>query len=168
MTVWSSFCVILGDTPGLTKARASSLGAVHQWHIVDTNTGRSPVLHVDCSNNLLQIVTRSSAALDAGLNGNTVIRYSTAMPATGVKTHVVLQATMGASGHLNAWVNGTQVVNVDCPIGLRRPHGRLRPVRCWASCTTGCTPRIKPKPTLSISPTLNGEPRICRRASRIP
>jgi hypothetical protein len=115
-TAWSAFCLILGDHPGLTKVRSGPLGLVNQWHSVDTSIARSPVLGVDCSNNVMSILTRSSASLSGG-DGVAVTRYSTSIPVKGGKTYFVLQATFGSSGHLNAWINGTQVVNVDCPIG---------------------------------------------------
>lgn len=117
-TVWSSFCFILGDHLGLSAVRSGMFGLVHQWHSVDTSVGRSPVLNVDCSNNVFTIRTRSSVGADAGNpSGTETIHYSAAVPAKGAKTYVVLQATFGSSGHLNAWVNGSQVVNVDTPIG---------------------------------------------------
>lgn len=116
-TLWSAFCLILGDHDGLSKVRSGPLGLVHQWHSVDIGIGRGPVLFVDCSNNVMAIRTASSASLDAGQNGIAVTRYSTSIPAKGTKTYFVFQATFGQTGHLNAWVNGTQVVNADTPIG---------------------------------------------------
>lgn len=116
-TLWSSFCVILGNTPGLTKTRSGPLGAVHQWHSVDTSIGRSPPFHIDCSNNVMQIITRSSASVDGNSNGLAVQQYLGTIPAKGVRAFFVVQGTTGASGHLNVWMNGTQIVNVDTPIG---------------------------------------------------
>jgi hypothetical protein len=118
-TVWSAFCLILGDHPGLSQVTSDPQGFVHQWHSVDTNVGRSPGLCVDVSNNAMTIQTRSSAALGgaSGFNGVPVTRYSTSVPAKGTKTYFVLQTTFGQTGHLNAWVNGAQVANVNAPIG---------------------------------------------------
>jgi hypothetical protein len=39
-------------------------------------------------------------------------------PATGVPTYFVVQGTFGQTGHLNVWMNGTQIVNVDCNFGF--------------------------------------------------
>lgn len=118
-TTWSAFCLVLGDHPGLSEVTSNFQGYVHQWHSVDVTVGRSPGLCVDVSNNTMRIQTRSSAALGgaSGSNGVPVDHYSTAIPAKGVKTYFVLQATWGQAGHLNAWINGTQVVNADTPIG---------------------------------------------------
>lgn len=118
-TVWSAFCLVLGDYPGLSEVTTNFQGYVHQWHSVDTNVGRSPGLCVDVSNNTMRIQTRSSAALggSSGFNGVPVNHTSTAIPAKGTKTYFVFQATFGQTGHLNAWVNGSQVVNADTPIG---------------------------------------------------
>lgn len=118
-TIWSAFCLIMGDHPGLSEVTSNFQGYVHQWHSVDTTVGRSPGLCVDVSNNTMRIQTRSSAALGgaSGFNGVPTNHYTTDIPAKGVKTYFVLQATWGQTGHLNAWVNGTQVVNGDTPIG---------------------------------------------------
>lgn len=116
-TVWQSFCCILGDRPGLTKTRSGPLGLITQWHSVDVGIVRSPVLGVDCSNNVMSIITRSSSSVDGNQNGIGVIHYSGAIPAKGEKTYYVMQCTFGQAGHLNAWINGTQVVNVDTPVG---------------------------------------------------
>lgn len=118
-TTWSAFCLVLGDHPGLSEVTANFQGYVHQWHSVDTTVGRSPGLCVDVSNNEMRIATRSSLSLGgaSGFNGIPVNHYTTAVPAKGTKTYFVLQATWGKNGHLNAWVNGTQVVDVDARIG---------------------------------------------------
>lgn len=121
-TVWMSFCVILGDAPGLTK---TTHGIVYQWHSVDTNIPRSPVLSVNIASDGLKIRTASSSFLYGGsgtgtrhpLNGIFVDRYTTSVPVKGAKTYIVMQATFGESGHLNAWINGSQVIDSDIPIG---------------------------------------------------
>lgn len=112
-TVWTAFSVILGAHPGLSK---TTHGIVTQWHSVDTSIARAPILSVNYASDGLKIRTASSASLTGG-SGNYVVQYTTTRPAAGVKTHFVMQATFGELGHLNAWVNGTQVVNVDAPIG---------------------------------------------------
>ncbi|BBZ34905.1 heparin lyase I family protein [Mycolicibacterium confluentis] len=121
-TVWSSFCLVLGDTPGLADA---GRGIVHQWHSVDRDIGRTPVLFMDVSHSRLTIRTCSSSRLygqkaresQSSENGRSVTHFSGDVPAEGEKTYVTLQATFGEDGHLNAWINGEHVVEIDTPIG---------------------------------------------------
>lgn len=121
-TVWSSFCLVLGSTPGLSEA---GRGIVHQWHSVDRDVGRTPVLFVDVADSRLTIRTCSSARLygdkaegtQSPENGISVVHHSAGVPADGEKTYITLQATFGDEGHLNAWVNGERVVDADTPIG---------------------------------------------------
>tara|TARA_Y100001938_G_scaffold114837_1_gene157908 strand:+ start:1520 stop:2473 length:954 start_codon:yes stop_codon:yes gene_type:complete len=122
VTVWTSFCLILGDATGLGK---TAHGMVWQWHSVDTTVARSPILSVNVASDGLKIRTASDALLYGGSgtgtqhpeNGIFVIHHTESRPAKGVKTHIVMQATFGESGHLNAWVNGSQVVDADTAIG---------------------------------------------------
>ena len=121
-TVWSSFCLVLGDAPGLPTA---GRGIVHQWHSADEDASRTPVLFVDVANSQLSIRTCSSDHLygdeakgsQTPESGVQVLHYSMSVPPTGVFTYITLQATFGQRGHLNAWINGDQVVNEDTPIG---------------------------------------------------
>jgi hypothetical protein len=121
-TVWASFCLILGTTPGLSDA---GRGIVHQWHSVDEGARRTPVLFVDVANSRLTIRTCSSARLygdnatgsQTPESGVQAVHYSAGLPAEGDRTFITLQATFGKDGHLNAWVDGTQVVETDTPIG---------------------------------------------------
>lgn len=121
-TVWSSFCLVLGDTPGLSSA---GRGIVHQWHSADEDARRTPVLFIDVANGQLSIRTCSSARVygDEATGAQTpesgvqVLHYSTSVPSRGARTHVTLQATFGPDGHLNAWINGDQVVDKETPIG---------------------------------------------------
>ena len=108
-TVWSSFCFILGNTPGL----GAHYGIVHQFHDVGS---RSPVIGIDTGNDQLRVFTRSAASM-LNDNGVPVWRYTGTKPVKGARTYVVLQATFGQTGHLNLWINGAQVVNDDCPLG---------------------------------------------------
>lgn len=122
-TVWSSFCLVLGSTPGLAQA---GRGIVHQWHSVDDGgSGRTPVLFVDVANSQLTIRTCSSAHLygdDAvgsqnPQSGVQVPHFVTRVPEAGEHTYLTLRATFGAQGHLDVWLNGDQVVDADTPIG---------------------------------------------------
>jgi hypothetical protein len=133
-TAWASFCLILGSTPGLSQA---GRGIVHQWHSDDINVRRTPPLFVDAANSELTIRSCSSAqvygdkatASQHPENGIQVVHYSTKLPAKGEHTFITLQATFGEGGHLNAWINGVQVVDTDTPIGyyddLADGSGRL-------------------------------------------
>lgn len=117
-TVWQAWSAVLGDHNGfLAIATDARFAYGMQWHSDDFGVAaRGPVLVVDYSNSALRIKTRSSADFSNG-NGNPVTRYSTSVPAKGTKVDFVMQVTLGQTGHLNAWINGTQVVNADCPIG---------------------------------------------------
>lgn len=132
-TVWASFCLVLGSIPGLSTA---GRGIVHQWHSVDRDVGRTPVLFVDVANSQLTVRTCSSARLygdraadpSAAENGISVTHFASDVPAEGAETYITLKATFGEAGHLNAWINGEQVVDEDTPIGyyddLRDGSGR--------------------------------------------
>ncbi|WP_163700471.1 heparin lyase I family protein [Mycolicibacterium agri] len=124
-TIWTAFCVVLGDHPGLLNSQggvAFPFGFITQWHSVDTTVGRGPVLAVNVSNNALKIQTRSDTGGPSVVNQH----YSGAVPAKGDKTYIVMQATFGEVGHLNAWINGSQLVNADTPIGYYNdPHAIL-------------------------------------------
>lgn len=107
-TVWSSFCLVYGNTVGMDSA---DFAIVHQWHGVDSQFTRSPVCAINAEYGVLKWVTRSSA------DSSEHVHYSMTRPAKGARTYIVMQITFGSSGHLNAWVNGSQVVDVDYPIG---------------------------------------------------
>lgn len=121
-TIWASFCLILGDTPSLAN---SGNAIVHQWHSSDAGIGRSPVIFVDIAANALKIYTCSSALLYGNTatgrrppeDGIPVTQYSAGLPAPGERTYFTLQATLGEFGHLNVWMNGGQIIDVDTPIG---------------------------------------------------
>ncbi len=121
-TMWASFCLILGETPGLSTSRNA---IVHQWHSSDAEIGRSPVIFLDVAGNELKLYTCSSALLYGNTatgrrppeDGVPVAQYSTVLPRPGERTYVTIQASFGEVGHLNVWINGSQVVDVDTPIG---------------------------------------------------
>lgn len=118
-TLWVSFSTILGPAPGLVLTDVPSrFGFVMQVHPPQSTW--SPVLTVDYSKGLMRIRTRS----DADFN-TTYDRYSASIPARGVKTAFVMAITLGQSGHLKAWVNGSLVVDADMPIGFWTQGGVL-------------------------------------------
>lgn len=121
-TIWTAFCSVLGSVPGLVDAQHA---IIHQWHSSDKGIGRPPVLYIDISKGRFKISTRSSSSLygtaaphnERPENGIPVVHYAADIPRLWEKTYVVLQATFGPNGHLNAWINGDKVVDADTPIG---------------------------------------------------
>lgn len=112
-TVWASFCFVLAGVPSY---RAGVPVVIHQYH--STGVAGAPSLGVNFYDGKLMFVTRSSADTNPTTgNGKPVYHWEGPMPEDGVKTHIVLQATFGQTGHLNVWLNGIQVVNADTPIG---------------------------------------------------
>ena len=110
-TLWSSFAFVVGPQKGGLDA-GGALGLVHQWHSVDTGVSRAPVLGVSLDGGNLRIYTRSDATGTATQN-----HYTAPRPPDGTVHRVVVAGTLGASGHLNVWLDGTQIVNVNTPIG---------------------------------------------------
>jgi hypothetical protein len=117
--VWQSWSFVVGaQHDGLLPT--GSQGIIMQMHSVDDHVpvGRTPPLTVDCSEGLVKLITRSSAELSTdGYSGVLKLRWSDALPAVGVVTNIVLHSIWGASGHLDAWVNGVSVFSGDIPLG---------------------------------------------------
>lgn len=110
-TIWESWSMVIG-TQRAGFGTPDNLGIVHQWHSVDTTTSRSPIFGIGLTGGMLNVYTRSD------LHGATRDdHYTTPAPASGVVLNFVVAGKLGASGHLNVWINGIQVVNVDTPIG---------------------------------------------------
>lgn len=116
--VWQSFSFVIGDDSGLIQTGSGVFGLAAQWHSVDTVVSRSPVLGVDLAfGGVLSIVTRSSDEVTEALNGVAKYRYQMARPAVGVTTSIVFRFIPGENGHLQAWVNGSEVFDADIPLG---------------------------------------------------
>jgi hypothetical protein len=106
---WISFSYVIGE-----------ISSLHRGPMVFSTRGlsnprREPAVTVTLYNDParnLEIMT--SSALQPTVN---VTRYQGPRPADKTPVSMVFQITAGESGHLNAWINGTQVVNVDAAIG---------------------------------------------------
>lgn len=121
-TAWVSFCLILGDTPGFATAEWATIMSFGSTEGADV----SGVFSITLPGGDFIIRTRSSADTWSSGSGKPISHYTGTAPAKGVKTYIVLQITFGEEGHLNAWVNGSQVVDEDTPIGYYAlPHTYL-------------------------------------------
>jgi hypothetical protein len=116
-TSWAAFTFIPGDLPAV--AAGVDWEMFFEWHTSNGNTGGfSPPLTFVFHDGELQVVTRSSASVYPSTgDGKDVIHHRSPIPAKGVKHNYVLQTTFGQAGHLNVWLNGTQIVDADSPIG---------------------------------------------------
>jgi hypothetical protein len=124
VTLWTSFSFVVGPSHGpFDVARGHNI--IHQWHSVDTAAeGRSPVVDVELVDGKLEIVTRSDATDDNGVTE--VVRYSATRPPDGVVHNMVISGLLGQSGHVNVWLDGTQIVNTNAPIGYYNDDGGAR------------------------------------------
>jgi hypothetical protein len=110
-TVWTSWSTVLTD------ARAGFVGEngtlIHQWHGSNSSSGPGPVFWITLRGGDLEVHTRSD--IDAWVAHE---HYSQPFaPATGTPVNFVVSGLLGGSGHLNVWMDGVQIVNVDTPIG---------------------------------------------------
>src|SRR5262249_54153863 len=109
-TLWTSFSFVVGPAHAPFDV-GSEHNTIHQWHSIDTTVARSPVLDVELLDGRLEIYTRSDATDDDG--ATEIIRYSATRPPDGVVHNVVISCLLGHSGHINAWLDGTQIVNTN-------------------------------------------------------
>ncbi len=128
-TLWTSFAFVVGpDHAPLDYSDYVGTDILHntifQWHSVPGAVNTSPVLTVELWQGNLEIWTRSDA-VTTGPNNGKQVRYTTTRPTDGTPHYVVLQGTLGETGHLNAWIDGVQVVDVDCPIGYYSTPGEI-------------------------------------------
>jgi hypothetical protein len=120
--VWQSFSFEIDIADGFEAVLAPpSWGIIAQFHSIDTaqTGGRSPVLYYDLGDNEFRIVTRSDT------DGPNVekVRYSAALPAGQV--NIVTRFVLGASGQLQVWRDGVEIINISCPIGYYNDAGDL-------------------------------------------
>jgi hypothetical protein len=126
-TLWSSFSFVVGpEHAPFDYSDYTVTGVMHntifQWHAAGTSESGAPVLSVEMVEGNLEVWTRSDADL-AGPNSGAQVRYSVARPTDGTVHSIVIQGTLGEFGHLNVWLNGSQVADTDCPIGYYNTPG---------------------------------------------
>ncbi|UXA19563.1 polysaccharide lyase [Mycobacterium sp. SMC-4] len=109
-TLWASWSLIMTDQrEGFTTDNCT---LIHQWHGSYSSAFLYPVFWVGLRDSTLEVCTRSSA------DGDKHTHYFEPFdPPSGQPNHFVVSGLLGESGHLNVWLNGEQVVDVDIPIG---------------------------------------------------
>jgi hypothetical protein len=118
-TVWTSFSFVV-----TIKGAASfdtmfanfipiNRTTVFQWHAPVTVSG-GPFMNCELNQGKLEFVTRSPVTGPAEV----VTHYSQPRPTDGVVHHVVMRATLGAAGKFTVWLDGTQIVDTNTPIGF--------------------------------------------------
>jgi hypothetical protein len=115
-TLWNSFSFVVPTGSAASFNLPISLydrALILQWHYPDQpgSAGTRPVLTVELNEGNLEIVTRSDAAARAA-----VVHYSQPRPADGTPHNIVISGLIGEVGHINVWLNGTQIVDADTPI----------------------------------------------------
>ncbi|MCV7303084.1 heparin lyase I family protein [Mycobacterium barrassiae] len=123
-TLWSSFSFVVGpdhlpfDADGEIPSPYHHI--IHQWHSVDTVAGRSPLFAIELRDGDFIVSTRSDD--DPSRN---VIHYSKSRPTDGVAHNVVVAGLLGRDGHLDVWLDGKRIVDVDTAIGYYNDDGPL-------------------------------------------
>ena len=120
--VWQSFSFEINIRDGFEAVLPQpNWGIIGQWHSIDTaqTGGRSPVLYYDLGDDVFRIVTRSDTD---GVNTE-MVRHSSALPVAPV--NIVTRFVLGASGELQVWRDGVEIVNISCPIGYYNDAGDL-------------------------------------------
>lgn len=120
-TLWTSFSFVVGPAHGPFDG-GSEQNFIHQWHSVDVTENRAPVVRVELNHGDLEIRTQSDAT------DKSVVRYRAVRPPDGAVHSVVISGLLGKSGHIKAWLDGTQIVNTDAPIGYYNDDGGERPL----------------------------------------
>jgi hypothetical protein len=118
-TVWTSFSFVVTikgaasfDTV-IDGFKPANRATILQWHAPDYVPG-GPFQNIELNQGKLEVVTRSPVTG----NAECVTHYSQPRPTDGVVHHVVMRATLGAAGRLTVWLDGTQIVATDTPIGF--------------------------------------------------
>lgn len=118
-TVWTSFSFVV-TTDGAASFDTIiqpfyplNRTTVFQWHAPVTVPG-GPFQNIELNQGNFEVVTRSTATGDSEV----VTHYSQPRPTDGVVHHVVMRATLGSAGRLTVWLDGTQIVATDTPIGF--------------------------------------------------
>jgi hypothetical protein len=129
-TVWCAYSCIFGDTDAID----AGVGAQFmQWHNYVGPPGPTlgPPASINTEDGLLRISTRSSADMNPDGYPVSKYHYDGPLPTKGQKEHWVHQITPGPTGHWNVWRNGTQIVNVDAPIGYYTGVGDIPLIRLY-------------------------------------
>ena len=111
-TLWSSFSFVVGPEHGSFDGR-SEHNQITQWHSVDTDIKRRPVFDIQLKGGNLVVTTRTET--NKSELGN--VHYSYLRPRDGVVHNVVVAALLGEEGHLDVWLDGTRIVDVETAIG---------------------------------------------------
>lgn len=119
-TLWVAFSWVVAN-PGGFQPGGLPLNVLSQWHSVDVEVSRSPVFTFGFANGNLGVSTRSDATGTASQS-----HYSQPRPADGQVHHTVIRGLLGQAGHLDVWLDGVQIVNVDTPIGYYNDDGGTR------------------------------------------
>jgi hypothetical protein len=107
-TFWTSWSNIFTDKR--EPLFADNQTVIHQWF----HTGIGPFVYVSLGKGSLEVATKSSAD-----DGAYMSRYSQPFnPATGTPQNFVIRGVLAEAGHLDVWLNGTQIVNIDAPLGF--------------------------------------------------
>ena len=112
-TLWSSFAFVVGPEHSSFDSGASSHNQITQWHSVDVEVKRRPIFDIQLKNGHFVVATRS----ENNDSNSGEVHYSAARPADGAAHNVVVAALLGKEGHLDVWLDGTQIVDTDTPIG---------------------------------------------------
>lgn len=121
--LWSSFSFVVGPKHAPFDNGKSRHNQITQWHSVDgDDEGRAPVFDIQLNEGDFVVVTRSDAKGPAAWD----VHYKQPRPRDGVQHSVVVAGLLGRSGHIDVWLDGKQIVDVDTPIGYYEDDGGLR------------------------------------------
>lgn len=125
-TLWASFSMVIAD--GATfDVGYGDYTTLYQWHH-PTDIGDGPVMTIEVNNGNLEVVTRSD---DDNPDRDRVVHYSETRHEDGVVADFVISGLLGSGGHLNVWLDGSQIVDDDCGIGYYTEGGSGLAVPHW-------------------------------------
>jgi len=109
-TLWTAFSFVVGPAHSPFDG-GSEQNFIHQWHSVDIDENRAPVMRVELNHGNLEIRTQSDGS------DKSIVRYRAVRPKDGVVHNLVISGLLGQRGHIAAWLDGAEIVNTDAPIG---------------------------------------------------
>ena len=130
-TRWFAYSCVFGDVDAINSGVG---GQFMQWHNYIGPPGSPPLgppASINTQGGVLRAFTLSSAEMNAEGYPVVKVHYEGPLPTKGQKEHWVHQITPGPTGHWNVWRNGTQIVNVDTPIGYYNGVGDVPLVRLF-------------------------------------